>query len=732
MRRSVATICCALLAFLAFGCGQPPLSDGLDARMKASPLQLTADGDTSGNDGDDAPVDAEDERVPRDAIVEGTEIYDPQLPDIPFALSWGLPMLSGAFDFLDFSWILELGGARVNTGPRRYLEPAEHGFFGGETLTSQTLASSWPFYEKLGLLMPVPWKRQQPADPPVVRRHYAWPFLTTEEGPDHRVVNMRPLFFYGRSGDRKDVRVLYPLFRHRTGGGNARSFIFPIYYRDYRERQVGDRTEFDLDAFILPFFFWGDDSREGRYFAFFPFGGIVKGILGKRWIRFVMFPLWVEARDPQYKSINVLWPVFGIWRGVRQHGWRFWPFYGTNTYEGKFRRQFWLWPLFHYWTFGQDTRYPGYLHAFFPFYLRKHSIDRETNETRQSVWNFLLLFQWRYHAERNWREIHAPWPIFSWAKAHGLRVFKLWPIYGHRQSNWIRHRFILWPVYRFILNRTPANLKRRWSVLFIFNITKNEWIETIEQTDAGPRIRRTAVPRSEREGWIEDPRPEVQVLRLKESLYPTTATGAYRRNWTVSFWPLFWYRKGPYGGVIFRSLNLLPTERGSELAANWLPFTILYHYQRTFEGIKESRALLGWYRHRSSPVSRWLNGLGIFDYRRLGNKDMGVHYRKVSFLKGLVGYERAMDDSRFKLLWIPLGGIDPEKRAAARQKQNQAILKMVKDAQQKLLTELRPPVFDWKKAEEALEQGEREIQQRRREDEPPKTAARDLPLLYVH
>ena len=541
---------------------------------------------------------------------------------------------------------------------------------------------------------------------------------------------MRPLFRYERTPNSRDVRFLFPLFSYRRRGENVRASVFPIFYHKKKVTRVGKGApHVDSDSFILPILFWGSDSREGKYFALFPLFGKVKGLLGKKSISFVLWPLWTQVEEKNYKSWNFIWPVFGGWRGEKQSGWRVWPLYGRNTFPGRFDRRFFLWPFVHWWKLGLDTRYPGRMFAVLPLWLKIHLDDTRTGKTRLDYWNFLLLFSRKKHARRNWDEWHFPWPLFSWAHADGLRVFKFWPLYGHRQSNLIRHRFFFWPLYRFILERKPTKLRRRWSIAWIFNITKTEWLETLEdvteaknknkkddQEEGEPavrksfKVRRTAPPRHRSEPWIPDPRKKAKLLALREALNPTDKKGA-RRSWTVSLWPLFYYRKGPYDGKVFRMLTVLPHDDTGSFAASWLPFTILYHYQRTADGVRESRALFGLYRHRRSEIERRVNGMYLFDYERHGTKATGVRYRKFQILKGLFAYERVMGKRRIKLLWIPLGRISKELREEERIAQETAYIQMAQKARGELRQKMRPPEppFPWAELRQRLREKEKEL-----------------------
>lgn len=638
----------------------------------------------------------------------GVIFYEQEWPSIPLALSFGAPFVSNAFDFFHYTWVLFPFSIRIRVGPGRHREPAEAGFFEG--ISRPEWSGWWPLYEKMRLPEPRYTGELPPGEPRITtRKHFFWPFVTWERGPRRKMLNVRPFFRVESGPNLHDLRILYPLFSRRREGDNLTMFLFPLFRYRRSVHREGGQKHYDKDGFILPFFFWGSDTKEGKYFAFFPLGGMVKGLLGKRWIRFVLFPLYVETEDPNYHSWNILWPIFGWWKGdpakgQTQHGWRFWPFYGHNIFPGKFDRRFFLWPLIHWWRIGLDTAHPTSIFVFFPFYGHMRSPGR------LDYWNVLLLFAVRNREKRMYREVHFPWPFLSYTRAQGLRAYKFWPLYGQRQSNRIRHRFFLWPLYRFALQRTDTQLRRRWSFAYLFNITTNEWIET-RGTAPGERlsIRRTPPPRSRRERRLLDPRFEARVQEEWEKHLPTREQGTYRRTKTVGFFPLFFWRRGPQGGVVFRALTLLPSDRQGKITDSYFPFTILYHYQRTTEGIRESRALFGLYRHRVTHVERRLNGMGLFDYDRHGRKDTEITYRRWQILKGLFAYERVKNRRRVKILWIPIGRIPKELREQERKEHAQVRAAWREVAIRENQRRMMPPAFDMPDIDEIRRQVEAQI-----------------------
>ncbi|MBI4568569.1 MAG: hypothetical protein HY719_09230, partial [Planctomycetes bacterium] len=118
------------------------------------------------------------------------------------------------------------------------------------------------------------------------------PLIAGEDGEAGRQVRFSPFFSYleDPERDRTQLDVLYPLLSHRTDGKSSATRLVPLAY--YKNLVRPDGT-YDWDAVLLPFLFFGDSNdadREGAYLGVMPFGGTLKGFLGKEYIDFVLFP----------------------------------------------------------------------------------------------------------------------------------------------------------------------------------------------------------------------------------------------------------------------------------------------------------------------------------------------------------------------------------------------------------------------------------------------------------
>lgn len=495
--------------------------------------------------------------------------------------------------------------------------------------------------------------------------HALYPLLSHRARGDEVDYALRPLWYVRRSPaeERTDAWFLYPLGRYIRQGSNKRFWLLPLVYYNrlvHAGRHVseasghtpGELSEFgrrrtlagqsvDTDFVLFPLLFCGSDSEEGGHFAVFPLAGIVKDYLGKDWIRFLFFPLYVETQDPRYHSWNVAWPVIGWWRGEDQWGFRVFPLYGTNRRAGKFERTWFLWPIGHYWRVGLDTKTPTELVFAFPFfgYMKNKHLRYDT-----VLWP---LFGCRRDSRRNLVELHAPWPIFSYTRGDGVRAFKIWPLWGHRSGNYYRSVFLLWPLYTRQLERREDSTLLARMVAGVYW----QWTEKWREYDMGGKVAVRPPPRKpggfwRGEDWIPDGRREPP-----DETLPDAPFKEYERTfWKL--WPLCHSRREADDSAVFQALSVLPwpEDRG---AANLLaPLWTLYRYERDADGQVREHALCGIYSHVRDARQRRLNVLGVYQYRRVG-----WYYKYVGILDGLVAYERVGYDKGVRLLWIPVNPI---------------------------------------------------------------------------
>lgn len=475
------------------------------------------------------------------------------------------------------------------------------------------------------------------------------PLWESEITAERRVRVLRPLFSVvdDLDRDRRTVRALWPFFMHRTEGRSKHVFLMPLYYYRRRiETNAQGEEEEDRDGWIFPVIFWGG-GRDGPHFAVFPLVGQLKGYFAKKYIRFFLFPLWMETHSQWYHAWHFPWPILGAWRGEDQRGWRIFPLVGMDRRDGKFYRFWALWPIVHYQKLGLDTRYPTTVAAAFPFWAR---IKNAHLSYVTVLWPF---FGRRRDTRSDSIEWHAPWPVYSYSRAPGLRGLKFWPLWGMRRAPTRWSHFALWPLWGRVQERAPKARRLHRRVAVIFNVWTREWYEV----ERDGRAVRVAPPLSERELRLARERAKA---RGKPFVEPEPLPeGAVRRSTAhAHLWPLFRYQRDAQDRRAFQLLAPLWFGRRARepFDLHYRPFWTLYSCRRA-GGERRADALFTLLRHDRSSEHRRVRLLGVFDYKRTGERGDApeVTEKRWRFLLGAFGYHRVGRRKRFRFLWIPFG-----------------------------------------------------------------------------
>jgi hypothetical protein len=284
---------------------------------------------------------------------------------------------------------------------------------------------------------------------------------------------LRPFFGYETIGDDAwRLRILPPFVDLKSWRDGSEYRVLPIFRR--AERRAPDGKH-DIDGFLFPIFFWGDDSDEGSYFAVFPFGGRLRGLLAVDVADFVLFPIWLSTRSDDKRSLHVLWPFYNAVEGGGWSGWRIWPFWGHYEQQNedgtpRAERSFTVWP---FWIRIRDQlhRDPTEATFVFPFYgIRENS--RSLTET------FLWPFYVRHFDKRKERTLHGGY-FFPYRFTEGQADY--WPIWGVKRSleseeGSVEHQryrqFFLWPIERYEWSSNiREETKRFWILPFFWHFS---------------------------------------------------------------------------------------------------------------------------------------------------------------------------------------------------------------------------------------------------------------------
>lgn len=298
------------------------------------------------------------------------------------------------------------------------------------------------------------------------------------------------------------VRFLSPFFDFHWGPDGHRYSVLPLVsYRSYPQPSAGE----DIDWFALPFFFGGSDPQEGSYFAVFPFGGKLKGLLGQDEIDFWMFPFWWHARDRERHSLHILFPFYNVvwgknsWNG-EESGSRLWPFYGRYKsvgLDGRTRSEqgFTAWP-FAIWSEDHQHLSPTSLFLSLPFYGER--VNART-ETYTYLWPFFQTQYDRKYDRKSYLGFLIPYRFTDGQS-------DLWPFFGVKRTSrgtsiagvvrrTYRH-FFLWPFERYEWSTDGLEETTRFwllPLLWHFHYIQKDTLEVESEWTLWPLFRKRSV-----------------------------------------------------------------------------------------------------------------------------------------------------------------------------------------------------------------------------------------------
>lgn len=302
------------------------------------------------------------------------------------------------------------------------------------------------------------------------------------------------------------VRFISPFLDFHWGPDGHRYSVLPLfYYRSYPQPQSGE----DIDWMLFPFFYGGTDPDEGSYFAFFPLGGKLKGILGQDEIDFWLFPLWWHSRDRERHSLHVVWPFYNrvwgenAWHG-EESGWRLWPFHGSyrsTGADGRLRsaQSFTAWPFY---IHRQDQMNLNPTEVFFslPFYGER--INART-ETYVYLWPFFQTHYDRKYDRKTYLGFLIPYRFTDGQS-------DLWPLFGFKRTSRgtdlggvarrnYRH-FFIWPFERYEWATDGLEETTRFwllPLLWHFHYIDKDTLEIESEWTLWPLLRKRSVGESD-------------------------------------------------------------------------------------------------------------------------------------------------------------------------------------------------------------------------------------------
>ena len=397
--------------------------------------------------------------------------------------------------------------------------------------------------------------------------HLFGPLVKFETKADETELALRP-FIYRATDDAgtAQTEVLYPLYVERSQPGTIFFDVFHLLNADFGEREKGSSNQF----YLFPFLFYGEDPEQGRYAAFFPFGGTLYDWFGRDRITFALFPLYGHTERGTTTTDNFLWPFFSRVTGEKERGFAFWPIYGQSQKEGVYSKKFFLWPIFFDEELALDSGNPLSRFAVLPFWMEQES----RNYSQRTV--FWPFFSWTQDRAKEYEQWDAPWPLVRVTQGtsrHGLRLL---PLYADETVEARRKRWFLWPVYQIEDVNTELIVRQRHRILFFL------------YSDLAERKLDTGVEKRKIDFWPlfgyqrENGVSQFNALALLDAFFPNNK--AIERSWSP-LWRLYQQRWDEQGNLVISILwNLYWHERqGNQLALELFP---LFDYRRDLEGTR--------------------------------------------------------------------------------------------------------------------------------------------------
>lgn len=440
--------------------------------------------------------------------------------------------------------------------------------------------------------------------------------FTSENGSkmDCFKINIRPLITYKKSiqdGKKifEEIQFIWPLIHYKANPEEKHFRILPLLFFSARRKASGG---YDTDFAFFPFLFFGNDPEEGRYFMLLPFGGRLKGKLGKDIIDVFLFPLFARAVYKDVYTRYFLYPFIKHTSGGGHKGFRILPLFGRHTRrtrDGKeimFWRNFFLWPFFIWQRNYINTPTPVF--TFFSFPLFGYT----TSKHLKRVTVLFPFFQYSRNSKHGFKEFRMPYPFVVIANGKNFIRRDFWPLTGFMQKGKNTRMYWLWPLGRLENKITGTGRTTRVWMLPLF--------------------------------WA----------------FHKINTRKHTKDEYVKLWPFMSSWKKENNEREFSILSIWPFREkvgAKGFEENYSPFFHLVHHVYQPGGKHLFSLFFGLLQHRFSRTETRFNlHPFLVEYKRKENE------KEFSFLKGFITYHRKDGKKRFTLLWIFRGEIMDKER----------------------------------------------------------------------
>lgn len=469
------------------------------------------------------------------------------------------------------------------------------------------------------------------ADPIVV------PLVYEREDEPDLIENAIPLLLSGWTERPREDEVrgyaLWPLWHYVREGPELQVGLLGA---NFIQKRLDHRGFLDVD-YLIPPVLYGHSVDEGSYFALLPFGGTTKGLLGKSFAAWVLFPLYLytednrgtrEARaglrpaDPARNdgvlvSHHVLFPFVNWLHGHGRSGFRIFPFYAhyeREDLEGRlaYERTWILWP---FWTHQRNNLNspggPQTMWFLFPFFGRS---EGQYASQWTVLWPIVRYFEYRRASTTGPLHSFRVFPFFAREVGRYRTRLDIWPFWGRKERfvplvtetggyDRFERTFILWPVVRWENHESDKLAFRKWWVMPLL--------------------------------WSYETEDKV--------------SGAKKEEFKV--WPLFRYKSWPDGRVtvnLFSPLWFNDPEGAFEMIYN--PLFRIYERSRQADG--DERRLYAWglVQDREGRATTAFTVHPFLYWNDVAKDGSARHDR---YLFGLFQYRRAGAERALRFFWLP-------------------------------------------------------------------------------
>ncbi len=470
--------------------------------------------------------------------------------------------------------------------------------------------------EALGPFVDVQWKestaqwglrplfsvRQYRRIPPDSKAQFDVPFFAPPATLSTLARRVPPRTRPGEGCSALQVLALWPLYRHESCGPTSRTFFMPLYYNVRGRNEDGGKWHHWA---LFPIYFGGDSDKCGPYHAVFPHGGVVKNLLGRDKIRFVLFPLYSHATSGEHESYYVLFPFLRWASGGGRCTWQIWPLLGRTKRQDNPPRWFFLWPFFWYTEKPGEGETETRGSAFFPFWGWQ-----ERGDVR--IYNIAWpLFSHTHNSKTGRTDYVVPWPILRFGSGPDYNRFQVWPLCGWLTDHHVQRQYYLWPLFRFEQRRTERRRMKGRSLFIVYRSIYKQW------EDAG-----RSSPRTSYENVL---------------------------------WPLWCYKRDRLGNTYFGTLALrgVPDPQGWDRFYTFI-WRIFEHESRVYNKgpgqnvWRSTRALWEAFRYDRDEDSSSLRLFPLFSCRRRGGR-----FKSFEVLAGMFGFVDRPGKRTYRTLFIP-------------------------------------------------------------------------------